>query len=242
MSWHFSRALEAEFSRARCSDGEPCAQSSSTTTRAESSSPDRTTEVSTRFLSGTTSAHSTGDHGLDLWMSSQAGSRVRTSALQARALDLTECVPASGLSSHESFARFDRSSCSWRTRQPSLLGDLDECSGTWPRSGTMRNGECWERMPLERRIVESVFGLWMPTPTVSGNHNRKGSSATSGDGLATAVAKMAQHGGPLNPTWVEWLMGWPLGWTVCSASATGRSRSARPKRGGNSSPAEDGDD
>lgn len=47
---------------------------------------------------------------------------------------------------------------------------------------------------------------------------------------------------PINPTWVEWLMGWPLGWTVCSASATGRSRSARPKRGGNSSPAEDGDD
>jgi hypothetical protein len=23
----------------------------------------------------------------------------------------------------------------------------------------------------------------------------------------------AQVGGTLNPTWVEWLMGWPLGWT-----------------------------
>jgi hypothetical protein len=23
----------------------------------------------------------------------------------------------------------------------------------------------------------------------------------------------AQVGGPLNPEWVEWLMGWPLGWT-----------------------------
>jgi hypothetical protein len=23
----------------------------------------------------------------------------------------------------------------------------------------------------------------------------------------------AQAGGSLNPTWVEWLMGWPLGWT-----------------------------
>ena len=22
-----------------------------------------------------------------------------------------------------------------------------------------------------------------------------------------------QNGGRLNPTWVEWLMGWPLGWT-----------------------------
>jgi hypothetical protein len=79
--------------------------------------------------------------------------------------------------------------------------------------------------------------LW-PTPTVCGNYNRKGLSKTSGDGLATAVqrwptptAHMAKEtnapsealrnepsltslvGGTLNPTWVEWLMGWPLGWT-----------------------------
>ncbi len=27
-------------------------------------------------------------------------------------------------------------------------------------------------------------------------------------------------GGQLNPTWVEWLMGWPLGWTDLNASAT----------------------
>ena len=76
--------------------------------------------------------------------------------------------------------------------------------------------------------------LW-PTPTVSGNYNRKGASKTAGDGLATAVrrwptptAHMAKDtnapseslrnqptltslvGGKLNPAWVEWLMGWPL--------------------------------
>ena len=28
----------------------------------------------------------------------------------------------------------------------------------------------------------------------------------------------------LNPEWVEWLMGWPLGWTDCNASATARFR------------------
>jgi hypothetical protein len=48
--------------------------------------------------------------------------------------------------------------------------------------------------------------MWA-TPTVKGNYNRKGLSKKSGDGLQTQV------GGQLNPRWVEWLMGWPIGWT-----------------------------
>lgn len=31
-------------------------------------------------------------------------------------------------------------------------------------------------------------------------------------------------GGTLNPTWVEWLMGWPIGWTDLNAPATARFR------------------
>ena len=46
-----------------------------------------------------------------------------------------------------------------------------------------------------------------PTPTIAGNYNRKGASPSPDDGLATAA------GGQLNPTWVEALMGLPLGWT-----------------------------
>ena len=48
--------------------------------------------------------------------------------------------------------------------------------------------------------------LW-PTPTVEGNRNRASYPGKSGDGLQTAV------GGSLNPDWVEWLMGFPIGWT-----------------------------
>ena len=55
-----------------------------------------------------------------------------------------------------------------------------------------------------------------PTPTLCGNYNRKGASPTSGDGLATVV------GGALNPEWVEWLMGWPIGWTALDALETVR--------------------
>jgi hypothetical protein len=96
-----------------------------------------------------------------------------------------------------------------------------------------------------------------PTPTVCGNYNRKGASKTSGDGLATAVLKVAtptardwrsgkasqathdknsrplseQIGGSLNPTWVEWLMGWPLGWTDLKPLETDKCRDVRLKRG-----------
>jgi hypothetical protein len=41
-----------------------------------------------------------------------------------------------------------------------------------------------------------------------------------------------QIGGSLNPTWVEWLMGWLLGWTALNASEMDRYRSARPWLGG----------
>ena len=63
------------------------------------------------------------------------------------------------------------------------------------------------------------------TPTVCGNYNRKGASKTSGDGLATQV------GGKLNPMWVEWLMGWPLGWTDLKPLVMDKSHCAQPQHG-----------
>lgn len=77
--------------------------------------------------------------------------------------------------------------------------------------------------------------LW-PTPTVCGNNNRKGLTKTSGDGLATAVRGRDLNGGNttpqtqtarLNPYWVEWLMGWPIGWTDLKPLATDKFRSWR---------------
>ena len=41
-----------------------------------------------------------------------------------------------------------------------------------------------------------------------------------------------QIGGSLNPTWVEWLMGWPLGWTDLKPLATAKSPSALQQLGG----------
>lgn len=73
------------------------------------------------------------------------------------------------------------------------------------------------------------------TPTVCGNHNRKGASLTSGDGLATQV------GGPLNPMWCEWLMGFPIGHTDLGPSAMPSSPSARKSSDGSSANSQEPD-
>jgi hypothetical protein len=53
--------------------------------------------------------------------------------------------------------------------------------------------------------------IW-PTPTVDDakNVNPKPNRFR---GLVAAVNESSSNGGKLNPTWVEWLMGFPLGWT-----------------------------
>jgi hypothetical protein len=58
---------------------------------------------------------------------------------------------------------------------------------------------------------------------------RKDGQDRSNDRLDHAV--MAADGGQLNPTWVEWLMGWPLGWTDLRPLETDRFLSAQPQLG-----------
>ena len=89
------------------------------------------------------------------------------------------------------------------------------------------------------------------TPTVRGNHNRVGLSPASGDGLATAACQRgplllttAKDGDAsllvrpnsrrLNPLFVEWLMGWPLGWTDFAPVATASSPRRLRTRGADS--------
>jgi hypothetical protein len=61
-----------------------------------------------------------------------------------------------------------------------------------------------------------------PTPTVHGDYNRAGASENSGNGLATVA------GGSLNPDWVEWLMGFPPGWTNLSGGELNRTSPEPP--------------
>ena len=263
MSWHFSLALVVAYSADTCSAGAPFAPSSGKPTPQAYLSPDRMTAFSRLSRFGMTCEPLTGTLGADVLTWFLAGFPAKTSAQPEKAQESTANEAECGSTWRGSLARYDRAMSLWRTPQCSLLEDLDVFSGTWPRWGTMRNGECSaQSMPahLTSATESGSSELWptpclpgnggsngkakmkqmlnWPTPTVCGNYNRKGMSPTSGDGLATAVklwptptvqdaknngapSQMerntkplnAEVGGSLNPTWVEWLMGWPINWT-----------------------------
>ena len=59
-----------------------------------------------------------------------------------------------------------------------------------------------------------------PTPTIQDAHNNGGPSQLRRNRLPLN----ALVGGRLNPDWVEWLMGWPIGWTASKPLAMDRFR------------------
>ena len=65
--------------------------------------------------------------------------------------------------------------------------------------------------------------LW-PTPRSSPNENRQTKRTPSQSSGSHGLTLAAEVGGQLNPPFVEWLMGFPLGWTDLSALATRSSR------------------
>lgn len=254
MSWLFSRALVEESSAGICLDGAACALWSETPTPQACSWLGRTTGASRLSRSGMTCAPLTAGHGEALLTWCLADSRARTSASQEEVQASTARAPASGGTWPASLARYDLASSSWRTHQRSLVEGLDEFSATWPRWGTMRGGE-FSALTMPAHVTSAIgsgSSLWqdvdsLPTPTVCGNYNRKGASKTSGDGLATVAHRLptpavndskntqpldAVVGGPLNPPWVEWVMGWPIGWTALEPLETGRFRQWLDSHGG----------
>ena len=297
MSWHFSQALVAAYSADTCSDGAPSAPSSGSPIPQAFLSPDRMKAFSRLSRFGMTCEPLTDTLGAGVLTWCLAASRAKTSAQPAKAPESTESAAECGRTWHESFARWDRASLSWRTPQCSLLEGLDEFSETWPQWGMMRDGECSVQSMPVLRTNETESGLWLtPTcmniePTEGRRESRELFRASIGrkdaaGGLAEQVATpkfwpTPRAGNPgsrpngeggkilaeevaiteglrirglktwptptshnakefdspseakrhtpglchqarggdktlpkfINPVWVEWLMGWPLGWT-----------------------------
>ena len=198
-------------------------------------------------LSKPTSGHVTHAIGREEWIASMRDSLARIYPLPDKEQGSTAHDPVFGQKSCDSFARYDPSTHSWRMSQQSLLEGSTECLQTFPSSGSMRNGRLYQRPMSARHICVGGGGAWLPTPTAGTYGSCQGGSAgRAGQKNRPSLHTMARQGlwptiraskireevvGSLNPAWVEWLIGWPLGWTACEPLETDKCRSAPPQRG-----------
>ncbi len=216
MSWHFSQALVEAYSEANSSAGARSAALSGSPIPALYCAPDRMKAFSRLSQFGMTCEPLTADRGEDVLTWFLAGFPAKTSAQPARALESTESEAECGRTWRESFARWDRGTSLWKTPPSLLAEDSTEFSGIWPRWGMMRGGECSERTMPEHLTRETASGLWL-TPQANedacGTPAGKMQKMLGNDPRIQGTTPEEWGRGTLNPTWVEWLMGWPLGYT-----------------------------
>ena len=245
MSWLFSRALVAEYSAATCSDGEPCAPSSGNPTPQAYLPSDRMTAFSRPSRFGMTFAPLTDDLGAALLMWFQAVSRARTSALRAKAQELTVRAAECGRTWRELSMRFDRASSSWRTHLSLWDEDLTEFLPTLPAWGSMRDGVLWERLPQAFHTGAKGSGWW-PTPVKfdanlpsmmpkNGDTTRQDmhgkarkvlrDGRTASMGLSRLIICMTGKFPKVEA--FEELMAWPSGWTALAPLEMDRFRQWR---------------
>jgi hypothetical protein len=189
--------------------------------------------------SGVTSAE-------EWWTSLRQGFHVSLIAPPARDGERLTSV-TSGRIPSDSSARWDHNSSCWRTSQASFLEmEANQLMGarwseSWPTQGTMRNGELYLPPTLAHPTSANAGGVW-PTPDASVANDGESveswelrrlkvkASRVNGNGfgnrLTIEVKKRPNitnddyhelEDGRLNPRWVEWLMGVPIGWTSLGA-------------------------
>ena len=121
---------------------------------------------------------------------------------------IASSVPAGPLSSWES-----------RLRERLAMVGSTESALIWREKVTPANQLLYQLVPLTPRTFAVEFGLWRTCTAGDGTHNHKATSPsqlTKKTTLMLTVQAQVSEGkvrGHLNPEWVEWLMGFPEGWT-----------------------------
>ncbi len=236
-------ALEADSSQTLFSDTIQFARSSGTPTVATSSVSEPPKDGFPACKCGKEmfgcSLHPT---GRDEWIASQRASLASLTPLLESARD-TLMIETSGRNVSESLGKFSPDGFFLKTsRELFQTGSSEPSSVTWPASGMMRDGCVWELTRLVPRTKEKDGSLW-PTLTASqrgATTAERNAKRLGGVTLESALAiwespKNRKNGpgvhGGLNPNFLEWFMGFPIGWTERNLSGTRKSRSRRPSRG-----------
>ena len=193
---------------------------------------------------------------LKKWISSRQVSHVNPSLLlEGSRVQMTK--DGYGIPYFKLLSKLDLHSYSWKTFQTSLMNGkhLMKFQSPFPKSGSILNGQMFERRTLGPTIKETVCSSlltdqenyqtsFLPTPTASdgirtsknyggGNLTLYGkvlqlpTPPTTGNQLCASEMKKGGsfnnlkaisnlHGGEgnrLSPLFVEWMMGFPTGWT-----------------------------
>lgn len=139
-------------------------------------------------------------------------------ALTANALDSGPSLPVC-------LGKLDPDTPSLKTSQTCLTetGEigLSEYSGTFGRSGMTRNGTLYQLPTLALLTGGTGSGYWRTPAASNGNQGPKSKEfyetcLRTGQSTITLVDQVrhrTEGGGQLNPPFVEWLMGFPIGHT-----------------------------
>ena len=140
--------------------------------------------------------------------------------------ELEETTPdTSGPGSQTPFAYFDPDTHSWKTSPDTSASASEKSSLTFPRSGMTRNGIAYQQPPSAPLTAVTAYSssqhdkTWL-TPTA---HLVKETGCPSEGRLNTPTLTfdaLDGNSGRLNPTFLEWLMGFPISWTDCEDLAT----------------------
>lgn len=98
----------------------------------------------------------------------------------------------------------------WRERRQVCLSQVVSDQRMWPTPAATSAEGKGDLIQAIRGNANRHYNLWA-TPHAHNAHGAPGKACQERGGHQSDL--VAQVGGTLNPTWVAWLMGWPLGWT-----------------------------
>ena len=116
-----------------------------------------------------------------------------------------------------------------RTGRKNLISEVAKSLWPTPRASDGPKGSPGQHGSKGDLTLSSAVHLWR-TPTASLGSARGAVLPERRIQLGHSVSLMDQVGGQLNPTWVEWLMGYPSEWTALEDWVTPWFRPKRAKR------------
>lgn len=178
----------------------------------------------TQHLSGRILNPSHGKSFVAAWTSS-LGAIPASHSAQPESGSAQKTLGTSGLLSQTEFGFCDPSSASLRMSKDTSPLDSEKSLENWNQSVTKRCGEYSARLKLAHRTSASGFSSW---PTIRASEYKGtgpfGSKSHKHRFKKFYLDAVAQERlgktGRLNPSYCEWLMGVPIGWTACDSSAT----------------------